>query len=403
MEVVSALACLDQLNDRDVVMIVDTGRTNNSPVLVRMLALATERNKELRVVTFELDHCSLETKYKSSRFLRRFLWIKELNRQVNDAIEGELGISLADLSKSVECVYFTVLHEYVRTILGHCNSAQRILYPHGAVHPTDYFMNDVPFLFSRRHWSSALFSMLPFIKKVGLGQFVISLIFKILGRSISCLPYSGTDKVVVFRSRDYQIGSNLCYFPAAGETFASFCECAPWKEELLRVNREEARQSVLLLLSECGRHPIWEENTNWLMCHFRLVKLALERSGAQSVTIKSHPRSGAEGALKMKEFFKEQGVVTSIISMELNSLPVESLAFGLDFNCACSIGSCSLPSDFGPSLDHFVSVNEARIFDGGWNGARFPVRYQEVCEELVAEGICINLDGDSLKVGTHSI
>jgi hypothetical protein len=231
----------------------------------------------------------------------------------------------------------------------------------------------------------------------GTGEIMISSAMRAVGKFGTCVPYDGTDIVFTFRHSNLRIPTRFVRIPNLRETFDWLTSVSPWNEDLEQFRAGCSDGSVVLLLSEYGWHPIWEKNRNWEPVHIELARAVLDRTGCRNLIIKPHPRSDGTAAIKLFNACRDSlpGIAVRIMPSALSTLPIEALSIALNLTAACSIGSCSLPSDLGFGTTHYTSTRLAAVFDAGWTGQPFWLKYENAAAMLISEDICVDVETPS--------
>lgn len=391
MEIISGLACIAETKPNNPVFLIERSINANSTGINMLLEMSAKRHPDVAFHFFTI------ARQKGSRgsglatlLRRRIRWIKNLRSQINKAVQDTLNMTLDRLGDEVACIHFTYLSDYGRVLLGACWQCPRALYPHGFEHPRKHQIRDEPHLYMPRGILTAIRS-LPHVK--GRGELLVSILYRLCCKRLTCLPYDGTDVVYTFRQSPLNIKTKLIHLHELKTTFQWLTSSPPWKDELAKACRHIAAESVVILLSEYQRNPIWEENRNWAEAHLNLARATLRQVGSTSLVIKAHPRSDGEAAAHLHQMATQAmpDVTCHLLDDMLYLLPIEALAMGLEISAACSLGSCSLPSDIGINVPHYTSSTIARHFDKGWVGEKFWLSYENTTKVLEAEGICIHL------------
>jgi hypothetical protein len=268
------------------------------------------------------------------------------------------------------------------------------LYPHGFECPRFQQIRDKPFLFQPRGPLTALRSLHHTKPTTGMGEVLISSLHRLCGKRATCVPFDGSDKVYTFRQSPVNIKTELVRLHELKDTFEWLTTASPWQEELEKSRQIISADSVVLLLSEYQRNPIWMENRNWAEAHLSIARATLKRVGSSSLVIKAHPRSDGTAAAYLHDLARETlpQVTCDLLPSSLSLLPIEALALAFEFSAACSLGSCSLPGDIGINVPHYTSSRISAFFDEGWNGVPFWAKYGQITQMLVSEGISQDID-----------
>lgn len=394
-EIVSGLACIAEVQPANPVFFIERNISESRTAVDLLMAGAASRFPEVSFRLFTLDRAGLALDSTGNLgFGSHHRSIKDLKARIDSSVQDAFGMPVDKLGGKVECVHFTVLHDYVRILLEACRQCPRAFYPHGFDHPRKQQIRELPFLFQPRGFLTALRS-LPYMKNTtGIGEPLISTLYRLCGGRATCVPYDGTDKVYTFRQSSFDITTQLVRLEKLKETFQWLTTIPPWRNELDKIRQIISPQSVILLLSEYGRNPIWQANRHWADALLSIARAALLKTGASSLVIKAHPRSDGTAAACLHEFFIRVLPDTSchLLPDALSVLPIEALALGLRFSAACSLGSCSLPGDIGIDVPHYTSPRIGEFFDQGWNGVPFWVKFAEAARMLIDENICLDLD-----------
>jgi|694.fasta_scaffold39438_4 hypothetical protein len=396
MEVISGLVCIAALKPANPVFFIDRSITLHQTAIDNIMACAQARFPELdfRFFTLQRDHLGLDDRGNWSIGSRR-RWIRDLRVEVAKGVQEAFDLTLDQLARHVYAVHFTILHDYVKILLEACRTSPRILYPHGFDHPRLHQIRELPFLFEPRSCWTPLRSLRHMKPTAGAGELLISAGLRLLGRCGTCVPYEGTDAVYTFRDTALPVATRLRKLDNLLETFEWLISVPPWVGPLERARQTIPPHAVVLLISEYDRNPIWEQNPLWMEVLLELARRTLQRTGSECLVIKGHPRSDGTASALMQDACRQAmpSVAVHGVSHDLSPLPIEALALGLRFSAACSLGSCSLPSDIGIDVPHYTSPSLGALFDQGWIGTPFWAKYAQDTRMLIAEGICQDVDG----------
>ena len=395
-EIISALACISEIKPGNPVIFVERNTTHSQTAIDNLVAGAASRFPEVSFRLFALERESLSWGPPGWwRWKSRFRYIKELRNRVDSAVQSAFGTSLEKLEEKIECIHFNILNDYVLILLEACRQCPRVLYPHGFDQPRRDVILGAPFLFEPRELFTAIRHV--FHNKKISKSALISTVYRLCGKIGTCEPYSGTDCVYTFRQTPLKIATRLVCLDKLKETFQALIAIPPWRGMLDEAGQTISLQSVVLLLSEYNRNPIWEENSHWAEAHLSISRATLHKTGNKSLVIKAHPRSDGTAAAYLHDYIRKAlpGVTIHKLPETLSALPIEALALGLKFSAACSIGSCSLPGDIGIDVPHYASPTIGEYFDRGWVGIPFWAKYEDGSRMLIAEGICQNIDDPS--------
>lgn len=398
MEIVSGLACISELKPPNPVFFIERNISENRIAVDLLIAGAAIHFPEVsfRLFTLERGGLGLDTKGEWGPG-SRFRWLKQIKAEIDASVREAFGTTLDRLGEIIECIHFTVLGDYERILLEACRQCPRALYPHGFDQPRTHQIRDTPFLFQPRGTLTTLRSLAHMKATAGIGELLMSAMFRICGKRATCVPYHGTDRVYTFRKTHLDIASQWVRLKTLKDTFQWLTAISPWREELDQTRRLISPRSVVLLLSEYNRNPIWEANRNWKEAHLSVARATLVRTGTNTLVIKAHPRSDGTAAAYMHEFVSGALPETTchLLPDALSTLPIEALALGLEFAAACSLGSCSLPGDIGIDIPHYTSPTMGEFFDKGWDGFPFWAKFAQASRMLIAEGICEDVDTPS--------
>jgi hypothetical protein len=200
--------------------------------------------------------------------------------------------------------------------------------------------------------------------------------------------------VLTFRSGIDYVPNQTTQLTGLKDIFEWLLLLPPWVGILQHRRTENRGKSLLLLLGEYNRHPIWEKNSHFGLAHLLLLQKLVRVAELRRITIKAHVRSDGSAAEWLAGFLKtrEPEWDVEILPHALSSLPVEALALTGEFIAAGSLGSCSLPPGLGFGMPHYTSVEASSSFDQGWLGEPFWVKYAEGTRMLIAEGICLDIE-----------
>jgi hypothetical protein len=394
-EVVSGLACIAELQPENPVFFIERNISLNRHAIDILVKAAASRFPQVSFEFFTLERAGLGLQTNGTWTRQsRLLWVRQIKASIDQATRKSFGMSLSQFGEHVEMVHFTALSDYVRILLEACAACPRALYPHGFDNPRLQQIQDTPFLYQPRGVLTALGSLRKMKATAGLGEILVSTLSRLFGRSATCVPYVGTDFVYTFRSSTPQIPNQLVRLTQLRSTFEWLTEITPWKEGLEQAKQVISSNSVVLLISEYSRNPIWEENRHWANAHLLIARATLERTRSKSLVLKAHPRSDGSAASRLAQILREElpDVQIHLLPSDLSMLPIEALALSLEFSAACSIGSCSLPSDIGIDVPHYASPEAGKLFDEGWVGSPFWAKYHDVTKMLISEGVCLDVD-----------
>lgn len=309
--------------------------------------------------------------------------------------------------RTIDSIYFSCFsHTYERVCLGLFPKAQRVLFPHGLGSPSDNEIANAPWLFRPRSLANFLDSMIMIGRSRRSAQDANSQIPKreLLSSFLrlptalprTCVPYSGTDQVLTYRSNS-SVGGHTAikHVSSLGDTLRQICRSDTFSADY-KLWRDSFKQaSIMLLLSEYERNPIFENNTAWLECYKQLVRRVCQKTGIRQFTIKAHPRSDRTAADFLAKAVRASmpEVEIEVLPARLSHLPVELFAFDASIIGACSMGSESLAPDIGlPHIPHYASSSLADLFDNGWVGPPFWLRFGPFLRAEIREGFYQDLD-----------
>jgi hypothetical protein len=293
---------------------------------------------------------------------------------------------------SVREVYFTYTHDYVLSFLTICPNSSFIFYPHGFDQPRSQAVDRWPYLFRKRSIQTLITTLPNQFRDFGIGAILRGFVGSLLRRQDILLPFPGVDRVITFRTDKTVPHNRISRVTTLEETFRWFLGIPPWKEALDKALGSSSG-SLIVLLPECNRNPIWERNTNFGQAHANLIKALVFKFPASRIVLKQHIRSDGSAALWLCQYLAcaLPSVHVSILPDTLNRIPIEALALLGDYSAACSIGSVSLPKGLGFGIPHYFYKDAASLFDKGWIEP-FWVNYENSCELLAADGIGYLLD-----------
>lgn len=394
-EVISALACLAELKPSSAAVFVERNISFKTAALDPLLAAARSRFPNVDFIELEIERPPMEGKQGIRSFIRRWEVFNSIEEQINEACEKNFGMNLRTLGRCVREVYFNGLHDYVLVFLAACRKKPRTIFPHGFDQPSRLIFDREPFLHRRRSVLNAIRTVKSQQMRFGPGGLahgILGLVLPVGGRV--CLPFTGVDRVLTFRTGIDPVENEVVRIGSLADTFLWLLDVPPWKDLLQQRNKQPKGESLLLLLSEYNRHPIWTENRNYGVAHLKLLKAVSQSTGRQRFVIKSHVRSDGAAAQWLSSFLKQNQPdwEIEILPLALCGLPVEALSLTGEFAAACSLGSCSLPPGLGFGIPHYVSLSHAALFDEGWEGTPFWVNYVYVNRMLIAEGICCEIE-----------
>ena len=331
-------------------------------------------------------------------------WLKDLHIRLHAALDE----SFLDCAPIVpNSIFFScITHSYVRACLALFPRAKRVLFPHGLDCPRDSMIADTTWLYSRRSvstWLSSLSTIATSRRSsssdnshISKCELYDSLMRTLAGHPLSCVPYSGTDRILTFRNSSLR---NLSGIAERVSTLSYTLQCIAdsnvYADELTAWITRTSGLSVMVLLLECERAPIFAENTAWLDCHCRLIEKAHIKCGHNHFTIKAHPRSDGSAAAVLAEAARKRfpHIRIEVLPPKLAPLPVELFAFKGSIVAACSLGSASLPEDIGlPATPHYTSPSLADIFDNSWVGSPFWLKFGLFLRTEIAANRFLDLD-----------
>lgn len=396
-ELISALACLAGLGISDAVVFVERNISFGWAAMDPLLANARSRFPTVRFIELEIKRPVPKKPGERgwNSFIQRWLATQSIRKQLDAACRAHFGMSLNVFGARVQEVCFTWLHDYVQVFLASCRGQVRVYFPEGFDPPQRQQVRDRGYLVRQRSMRTAIETFTQQKKHFGIGGLVLGILGRLLpGVTTVCLPFTGVDRVLVFRADIDYVPNEVVRVPGLKETFQWMLQLQPWGD-LLRERRITAEsRSVLLLLSEYNWHPIWEKNRNYGLAHLRLLQTVSQATGLKRFVIKAHVRSDGSAAEWLASFLKgeEKSWEVEILPLTLSGLPVEALALTGEFAAACSLGSCSLPPGLGFGIPHYVSPTASAVFDGGWQEHYGGPKYATVAHTLIEEGICRDLD-----------
>lgn len=400
-ELLSALACLTGLEISDAVVFVERNISFGTLAMDPLLAGARSRFPTVRFIELEIKRLVPKKPGKRdwNSFIERWQATRSIREQLDAACRTHFGMGLISFGAHVQEVYFTTLHDYVQVFLAACREAARILYPHGCISPLHHQASkDLTYLYRRRSMRTMFDTLALQRKHFGLGGLVLGTLGRLLpGATTVCLPFTGVDRVLIFRTGIDYVPNEVVKVPGLEETFQWMLQLQPWGD-LLRERRITADgRSVLLLLSEYNWHPIWEKNRSYGLAHLRLLQTVTQATGLKRFVIKAHVRSDGSAAKWLASYLKEEeeSWAIEILPSMLHGLPVEALALTGEFAVACSLGSYSLPPGLGFGIPHYVSPTASAVFDDGWQEHYGGPKYAKLTRLLIEEGICRDLDKES--------
>ena len=396
-QLTEVLACLAGLKIEEAAVFVERNLSPGTTAMDPLLASARSRFPKVRFIELEIKRPpprKLGERYWNSFFVR---WreVRSIREQLDAACRKHLGAGLQSFGAQVQTVYFTLLHDYVLVFLAACSQAKRVLYPHGYISPLHHqAKEDLVYLYQRRSLRTLTGTLARQIRDFGIGGLALGVLGRLLpGITTICLPFSGVNQVLLFRSDIDYIPNEVMQVPGLADVFQWLLQLPPWNGQLQERRKHGSGKSVLLLLSEYGWNPIWEKNRSYGLSHFKLLQAMSQATGLKRFVIKAHVRSDGSAAEWLIRFLKERepGWEIEILPLMLSGLPVEMLALTDEFMAACSLGSCSFSPGLGFGIPHYVSPVAATLFDEGWEHP-FWAKFAGVARALIKEGICRDLD-----------
>jgi len=384
----STLAVIEHFQVNDAIILIEHNISASKDAMGAFASAALLKHPGLRLLHLRLERSAPPCRFPLLRAIRFLTYHKA---QIDTVLKLELGIGLKDLGRHVHTVYFDFLHDYSSIVLDACRNSKRVLYPHGPILPMRQTVLDYPYLYRQRSLRTAIVWLRAQQAPLRLA---LTLIFMRLSRTVSSLlVFDGVDQVLTFRSNPPKILADLVVLPNLKAVLNWFCDLPEWATELKTWNSALPPCAVILLLPECNQQRIWEANRNFLSAHAELICRVTRYVGSTHVVIKAHPRSDASAAAWLLERLQESlpELTVEMLPGSLHRLPVEALAMSATMAAACSMGSCSLPSDIGIDVPHFVSPVASAIFDAGWVQP-FWHNYEKGALMLMDEGICRNID-----------
>ncbi len=402
-ELISALTCLAGLGISDAVVFVERNISYGTVTMDPLLAAARSRFPTVRFVELEIKRPAPEEvprKKEWSSFIKRWQAARSIRSQWDAACRAHFGMGLKSFGARLQAVYFTALHDYVLVFLAACHAESRVFYPHGFDNPRRQDATDYAYVVRRRSVRTVIGTFTQQKKHFCPGGLVLGALGHLLpGATTVCLPFTGVDRVLTFRTGIDYVPNEVVKVPGLAETFQWLLQLPPWGDLLRDRESRAGGSSLLLLLPECDRHPIWEKNRNYGLAHLRLLQTMSQATDLKRVVIKAHVRSDGSAAEWLARFLREQEKAweIEILPPALHGIPVEALALTGEFAAACSLGSCSLPPGLGFGIPHYVSPAAAALFDEGWQEAPFWVKYADGDRMLIEEGICRDIDRELNK------
>jgi hypothetical protein len=401
-ELISALACLVGLKTDGAAVFVEHNISFKTAAMKPLLAAARVRFSGVRFIELEIDRPDQEEHVGIigiGAFIRRWKFARSIQRQLDQAIRTHYGIDLATFGGRVQEICFTtILHDYVLVFLSACRMAKRVFYPHGFDHPRGELARDYDYQVRRRSVRTLIQTLPKQMKHFGWGGMALGGLGHLLpGITTTAIPFSGVDQVLTFRADVDFIPNETVRVGGLAEIFQWLLELSPWVEALRYRNARVNGRTVLLLLPETNNHPIWEKNRNFGLSHLRLLQSMSRMTGSKRFVIKAHVRSDGSAAGWLAGFLKRQepSWEIEILPSVLHGLPVEALAMTGEFAAGCSLGSCSLPPGLGFGIPHYASRDASALFDDGWCSP-FWLKYSDAAQMLINEGICIDLEKQTL-------
>lgn len=395
-QLIGVFACLQQFGEQGTLVLFENSHTYGDSGIDELLAAGRERFSQAAIIKIQVPEYSGANYGRMTvmGFLANWRHTIAIRDAIVEQCQRELGIGLPDLRRNVTEVYFNHPHLYVLVFLGLVPSASFITYPHGFDQPRIDAVANRPYLYRKRSFLTLLSSLPEQLAEFRIGMLLRS----ILGRPTgvyTALPFAGVDRVVTYRSGVNHLSNKVVRVTTLESTLRWLLANDPWKK-LLAGTKPQMGKSVIVLLPECNRSPIWEMNRHFGFAHRILLREVLAKVAVREIVLKAHVRSDTSAARWLCDYLAAEfpNHVISILPVLLSRIPIEALALADDYVAACSLGSVSLPKGLGFGMPHYVVEEAARMFDSGWTQP-FWHNYEASCRVLEDEGICTILAGKS--------
>ena len=394
-QIIAVYACLVERGDEGAVIFVDRSHIHGDGGLDPLLDAGRSRFLQARIVEYSpAPHSSIPTKHCAIlAFFCNWAATQKTKKAMIEALCSQLKLSESSIKSSVKAVNFTYTHYYVLCFLAIFPHSVFIVYPHGFSEPRAQGVAKWPYLYRRRSILTALCTLPSQLREFGIGTMLRGFLGCLVRHQSLLLPFPGVDEVITFRPvTDDIVGRLSSRITTLEETFRWLLGLSFWIEAVDEIQRKSTG-SLIVLLPECNRHPIWERNVMFGPAHATLIKSLLHQFPGANVVLKQHVRSDGTAARWLRQYLAEElpSVEVSILSPSLSRIPIEAIALFGSYSAAGSIGSVSLPLDLGLGITHYFSKRAASLFDTGWREP-FWVNYENECGFLASDGIGLICD-----------
>lgn len=292
----------------------------------------------------------------------------------------------------------TVLHDYLRHVVGIFPQATRFYYPHGFDQPKPRQLRDWPDLLgpSRQKGWRGLQAM---------RWRIMDAAYRLRGWGREGRLFGGVDHAFTFSPQ----APVVPYERIAPEELQSFLASVATLPAI-RIGVEAVRTVLdgqpagILLLAELNDRSDPASNPNRGRAYAEVLSAIAVHSGLRRFLAKPHPRSSRETYARQMDQIHTAAPDVSLLEWPeaAGPLSVEVLLSALPFACVASLASCSAPPWATPGVAHYVSSAAGRIFDQGWRGPRSHDHcYERYARELQEEGVACDLAAPKSAAGDH--
>ena len=282
----------------------------------------------------------------------------------------------------------TVLHDYIRHVVGMFPQAARFYYPHGFDQPKPRQLREWPDLLGPRRptgWR-------------GLQTMrwrLMDAAYRLRGWGRDGRLSGGVDRAFTYSPQ----APAVPYERISPGELQSFLSCVATLPAI-RTGVEAVRAVLngqpagILLLAELNDRSDPALNPNRGRAYAEVLRAVASRNGLRRFLAKPHPRSSRETYARQMDQIHTAAPDVSLLEWPeaAGPLSVEVLLSALPFVCVASLASCSAPPWATPGVAHYVSSAAGRIFDQGWQGPRSHDHcYERYARELQEEGVACDL------------
>lgn len=290
----------------------------------------------------------------------------------------------------------TVLHDYIRHLVGIFPQASRFYYPHGFDQPKPRQLRAWPDLLgprSHQGWRGVQ----------AVRWRILDLVYRLRGWGREGRLWGGVDRAFAFSPHAPTVPCERIP-PEELQSFLKTVAMLP----TIRTGAEAVRAVLagrpagILLLGELNDGADPALNPNRGRAYAEVLRAVAARNGLRRFLAKPHPRSSRETYARLLDQIRT--VVPDVSLLEwpeaAGPLSVEVLLSAVPFECVVSLASCSAPPWATPGVAHYVSSVAGRTFDQGWRGPRSHDHcYERYARELQEEGVACDLAAPASAAG----